>query len=99
MVSSGAGALRRTIEEVVVFHLFKDAVRRWNEQIRLGAVTKIAWSDEVADEIVSLQEVTSRPEGLSNSDEFAGAMPDADDLERLITRVDVVIDNAKAARK
>lgn len=74
-------------------------MRRWNEQIRLGAVTKIAWSDEVADEIVSLQEDTSRLEGLSNSDGFAGAMPDADGLERLITRVDVVIDNAKAARK
>lgn len=100
LVRSGAGALRRTIEEVVVFHLFKDTVRRWNEQIRLGAVAKISWSDEVADEIVALQDDTSRLlEGHSNSDEFAGGMPDVDGLEKLIARVDAVIDKAKAERK
>jgi len=100
LVRSGAGALRRTIEEVVVFHLFKDTVRRWNEQIRLGAVTKIAWSDEVADDIVSLQDDTSRLlEGHSNSDEFAGAMPDVDGLEKLIARVDTLIVKAKVERK
>lgn len=100
LVRSGAGALRRTIEEVVVFHLFKDTVRRWNEQIRLGAVSKISWSDDVADEIVALQDDTSRLfEGHSNSDEFAGGMPDVDGLEKLIARVDAVIDKAKVERK
>jgi hypothetical protein len=100
LVRSGAGALRRTIEEVVVFHLFKDTVRRWNEQIRLGAVTKIRWSDDVADEIVALQDDTSRLlEGHSNSDEFSGGMPNVDGLEKLIARVDTVIDKAKAERK
>ena len=89
LVRSGAGALRRTIEEVVVYHLFKDTVRRWSEQIRLGAVTKINWDNELADEIVALQDDTSRLlEGHSNSDEFAGSMPDVDGLEKLITRVD-----------
>ncbi|MQX37787.1 AAA family ATPase [Roseospira navarrensis] len=100
LVRSGAGALRRTIEEVVVFHLFKDTVRRWNEQIRLSTVKKIRWSDDVADEIVALQDDTSRLlEGHSNSDEFAGGMPDVDGLEKLIARVDDVIDKAKAERK
>ncbi|WP_340249579.1 AAA family ATPase [Sulfitobacter pontiacus] len=100
LVRSGAGSLRRTIEEVVVFHLFKDTVRRWNEQIRLGAVRKIIWSDEVADEIVALQDDTSRLlEGHSNSDEFAGGMPDVDGLEKLIARVDALIEKAKAQRK
>lgn len=100
LVRSGAGALRRTIEEVVVFHLFKDTVRRWNEQIRLGAVNKINWSDEVADEIVALQDDTSRLlEGHSNSDEFAGGMPDVNALAALIARVDAVIEKAKAIRK
>lgn len=100
LVRSGAGALRRTIEEVVVFHLFKDTVRRWNEQIRLGTIAKISWSDDVADEIVALQDDTSRLiEGHSNSDEFAGGMPDVDGLEQLIARVDAVIDKAKIERK
>lgn len=100
LVRSGAGALRRTIEEVVVFYLFKDTVRRWNEQIRLGSVKKINWSNDVADEIVALQDDTSRLlEGHSNSDEFAGGMPDVDGLEKLIARVDAVIDKAKIDRK
>lgn len=99
LVRSGAGALRRTVEEVVIVHLFKDTVRRWDEQVRLGALNKISWSNELADEIVALQDDTSRLlEGHSNSDEFAGAMPDVDDLEKLIARVDDVINKAKAQR-
>ena len=98
-VRSGAGALRRTIEEVVILYLFKDTVRRWDEQVRLGALTKINWSNDLADEIVALQDDTSRLlEGHSNSDVFAGEMPDVDDLEKLIGRVDDVIDKAKAQR-
>ncbi|MNY71541.1 hypothetical protein D3C86_2099060 [compost metagenome] len=82
-----------------MLHLFKDTVRRWDEQVRLGALIKISWSDALADEIVALQDDTSRLlEGHSNSDEFAGEMPDADDLEKLIARVDKVIDKAKAER-
>jgi len=99
LVRIGAGALRRTVEEVVILYLFKDTVRRWDEQIRLGALTKISWSNDLADEIVALQDETSRLlEGHSNSDEFAGEMPDVDALEKLIARVDDVIDKAKAER-
>lgn len=99
LVKEGAGALRRTLEVVVERDLFKQTVQRWDEQIRLGAVKKIVWSDEIADEIVALQDDTSRLlEGHSNSDEFAGEMPDVDDLEKLIARVDNVIDKAKAER-
>ncbi len=99
LVKEGAGALRRTLEVVVERDLFKQTVQRWDEQIRLGAVKKIAWSDEIADEIVALQDDTSRLlEGHSNSDEFAGEMPDVDDLEKLIARVDDVIGKAKTER-
>ena len=100
LVRSGAGALRRTVEEVVILYLFKDTVRRWDEQVKLGALTKISWSNDVADEIVALQDKTSRLlEGHSNSDEFAGEMPNVDDLETLIARVDEVTKKAKAERK
>lgn len=60
---------------------------------------KISWSDALADEIVALQDDTSRLlEGHSNSDEFAGELPDVDDLEKLIARVDDVIEKAKGQR-
>ena len=88
------------MEEVVILYLFKDTVRRWDEQVKLGALTKISWSNDMADEIVALQDKTSRLlEGHSNSDEFAGEMPNVDDLETLIARVDEVIKKAKAERK
>lgn len=99
LVKEGAGALRRTLEVVVERDLLKQTVQRWDEQIRLGAVKKIVWSDELADEIVALQDETSRLlEGHSNSDEFAAEMPDVDELEKLIARVDDVIAKAKAER-
>lgn len=99
LVRSGAGALRRTVEEAVMQDLFKGTVRRWDEQVRLGALINISWSDDLADEIVALQADTSRLlEGHSNSDEFAGEMPDVDDLEKLIARVDEVIKKAKRKR-
>ncbi|NRD88329.1 hypothetical protein C8024_00925 [Sphingopyxis sp. BSNA05] len=100
LVKDGAAALRRTLEVVVERDLFKETVQRWSEQIRLGAITKINWSDELADEIVALQDDTSRLlEGHSNSDEFAGQMPDVDDLEKLIARLDAVIGKARPERK
>lgn len=37
-------------------------------------------------------------EGHSNSDEFAGGMPGVDELEKLIARVDAVIEKAKLQR-
>jgi hypothetical protein len=99
-VRSGSGALRRTLEVVVIQHLFKDVVQRWKEQVHLGALTKVNWSNELADEIVALQDDTSRSlEGHSNSDEFAGGMPDVDGLEKLIGRVDAVIEMAKQKRQ
>lgn len=67
------------------FYIFKDTVRRWNEQIRLGCISKINWSKEIADEIVALRDYTSRLiDGHSNSDEFAGGMSGVDELEKLI---------------
>ncbi|MCR4378817.1 MAG: AAA family ATPase [Rhodospirillales bacterium] len=99
-IRSGAGALRRTLEVVVIQYLFKDVVQRWDEQVHLGALNKIEWSNELADEIVALQDDTSRLlEGHSNSDEFAGGMPEVDSLEKLIDRVDAVIEKAKQERQ
>jgi len=99
-VRSGAGELRRTIEVVVIHHLFKDVVQRWNEQVTVGALSNINWSNEIADEIIALRDDTSRLiAGHSNSDEFAGEMPDEDGLEKLIIRVDELIAQAKLERK
>lgn len=98
-VRQGAGALRRTIEEVVILHLFKGVVRRWNENVRLGRVAVINWSDEIADEVELLLDGTSRIiESHSNSDEYAGGMPDVAALEGLIINVDDFIKKVRPDR-
>lgn len=98
-IRQGAGALRKTIEEVVILHLFKGVVRRWNEEIRLGRISAINWSDEIADEVEALLDGTSRLiEGHSNSDEFTGAMPETDTLESLIQRVEYFIKKVRPER-
>ncbi len=99
-IRSGAAALRNTLEEIVIRDLLKGTVRRWDEQIRLGSVTSIVWSDSVADEISALQDEISRLiEAHSTSDEYSGGMPDLADLEKLIARVEAVQTHAKMKRK
>ena len=98
-VRAGAAALRNTLEEIVIRELFKGTVQRWDEQIRLGSVTSIVWSDDIADEISALQDDISRLiEAHSTSDEFAGGMPEPGELENLIARVDAVRDHARKNR-
>ena len=100
LIKSGAGSLRKTLEVVIIHYLFKDVVQRWDEQIRIGALTKICWSNELANEIIVLQDDISRLiEGHSNSEEFAGETPDLEDLKKLINRVNDVREKAKKERK
>lgn len=100
LVRKGAGVLRKTLEVIIVHYLFKDVVQRWNEQIHIGALNKIHWSNELANEIIVLRDDISRLiEGHSNSEEFAGETPSTDNLEKLIIRVNDVREKAKKQRK
>lgn len=98
-IRQGIGELRRTLEEIVIRHLLKSVVKRWDEQIRVGNLKKITWSDAIADEICTLNEELSRHiQGHSHSDAQASQMPDLQTLERLIARVDTVIETARQER-
>lgn len=100
LVCRGASALRNTLEEVIIRDLFNGTVRRWNEQVRIGNIKNVLWSDEVADEICRLQDDISRLiDAHSTSDEFGGGMPEPDELEKLIVRVETVQTSAKKRRK
>lgn len=99
-VRAGASALRQTVEEIIIRDLFNGTVKRWDEQVKIGNVKAINWSNDVADEICLLQDDISRLiDAHSTSDEFGGGMPEPDDLEKLIVRVDAVQANAKKRRK
>ncbi len=99
-IRAGAAALRNTLEEIVIRDLFKGAVQRWDEQVKLSSVTSINWSNEIADEISALQGDISRLiEAHSTSDAYAGGMPEIDELEPLIVRVEAVQAHAKQKRK
>lgn len=98
-IKSGAGALRSTLEVIIVRHLFKSVVQRWDEQIRIGNLNKINWSHELVNEILTLQDKLSRLiEGHSNSKKFARKMPELDDLKELIDLIDSMIKKARPDR-
>jgi energy-coupling factor transporter ATP-binding protein EcfA2 len=97
---AGASALRQTVEEIIIRDLFKGTVKRWDEQVKIGNLKDIEWSNDVADEICLLQDDISRLiDAHSTSDEFGGGMPEPDELEKLIARVDAMQANAKKRRK
>ncbi|RWP01364.1 MAG: hypothetical protein EOQ98_06655 [Mesorhizobium sp.] len=99
-VRAGASALRQTLEEIIIRDVFKGTVKRWDEQVKIGNLKDIAWTNEVVDEICLLQEDISRLiDAHSTSDEFGGGMPEPGDLEKLIARVDAMQIEAKKKRK
>jgi wobble nucleotide-excising tRNase len=99
-IRRGMGELRRTVEETVQFHLFKEVVARWRENIMVTKVKQISWDNALADEIDGVFAELSRfVEGHSHSDEVQGGLADVPDLENMIGRVDSLIQRAKSHRQ
>ena len=99
-VRTGIGQLRRILEELVLFRLFRQVVQRWEERIMIGNLRKINWSDELADKICGLyDELSGFIEGHIQSDQCLGRAPVIGDLERLIAEVECVAEQMKPERK
>ena len=97
---SGAGALRATLEEIVLRNVFKGTIRRWDEHIRVNNLREVSWSNDVVDDIMELHSELSRLlEGHSHSDEFSGEMPEVDELKQMIVEVRDLQSKAKQKRK
>jgi hypothetical protein len=99
-IRKGMGALRRTLEETVVRHLFKKVVPRWTDRVIVTALPKVNWDVQKVGEIVALYEDLSRYiDGHSHTDEAMGATPQLAELEHRIQLVDELIKWTKADRK
>ena len=95
----GMGALRRTIEEIVVKRLFKDTVPRWSDQVRVTTLRRINWDIDEVEKICALfEDLSSYIEGHSHTDDAMGAPPQVADLEQRIQTVDAITRWAKADR-
>ncbi|MEA3062482.1 MAG: hypothetical protein QOJ94_2263 [Sphingomonadales bacterium] len=98
-IRTGMGALRRTIEETVVKRLFKEAVPRWSDQVRVTTLRQINWDNEQVEKICLMFEELSRyMEGHSHTDEGMGAPPQLADLEQRIEEVEALVKWAKAQK-
>ena len=63
-------------------------------------VTKISWDNQLADELcATFEELSKYIEGHSHTDEAMGAPPEIGDLEKMIKRVENLIQRAKPERK
>lgn len=98
LVRDGLGKLRRTVEETVLKHMFKGAVNRWDERIKIASIKEVSWSEQLADDLYKAFEDLSRfVEAHSHSD-AKEPPPTPVDLQREISRVQGLIARAKAKR-
>lgn len=98
-VRKGMGALRTTLEETVVRKIFKDAVPRWSDQVRVTTLRRINWDNRKIEEVCALYEDLSRfIEAHSHTDEATGAPATVGDLEARIVQVKELLRWARADR-
>jgi hypothetical protein len=99
-ICKGMGALRRTIEEVVVKKLLKGVVPRWSDRVIVTGLRNVAWDDGLAEQFCLLyEELSAYIEGHSHTDEAMGAPPEFKDLSDMIPRVEALIKLAKQDKK
>lgn len=99
LVQRGMAELRRTVEEVVPHHLFKQVVNRWTDRIIVTALKRVNWDQDAVAEIEALyEELSAIIEGHTHTEERTGAPAEPADLERLIERVDGLINRIKKDR-
>jgi len=99
-IRKGMGALRTTLEETVVKRVFKDAVPRWSDQVRVTTLRRINWDNAKIGDICNLYEDLSRfIEGHSHTDESVGAPAQISELETRIELVNALIKWARADRQ
>ncbi len=99
-IRKGMAALRTTLEETVVRRIFKDAVPRWSDQVRVTALRRVNWDNKRVEEVCALYEDLSRfIEAHSHTDEATGAPATVSDLEMRIAKVKELLKWARTDRQ
>ncbi len=99
LIQRGMGELRRTIEEIVPYNLFKDVVKRWNDRIMVTKLKEVNWDNALAEEIIAVfEELSAYIEGHTHTEERAGSPPDTKKLKELIDKVDNLIKRCRPSR-
>jgi hypothetical protein len=98
-VRKGMGALRRTLEELVVAFLFKNVIPRWEDRVIVTALPRVSWDNTKVQRISDLYEELSRYiDAHTHTDIAMGAPPTPDQLEAFISEVDTLVSWAKKGR-
>lgn len=99
LVQRGMGELRRTVEEIVPFHLLKQVVNRWSDRIMITSLKKVIWDDALIGDIIqTFEDISAYIEGHSHTEEKSGAPPEPKNLEAMVSRVDDLIKRTKAEK-
>ena len=99
LIQRGMGELRRTVEEIVPFHLLKQVVNRWSDRIMITSLKKVIWDDALIGDIIqTFEDISAYIEGHSHTEEKSGAPPEPKNLEAMVSRVDDLIKRTKAEK-
>jgi hypothetical protein len=100
LIRRGMAELRRTIEEIVPHHLFKQVVNRWTDRVMVTSLKKISWDDALAKEIEdAYEELSGFIEAHTHTEERTGAPPEPRQLEAMINKVKQIIVKTKPERR
>jgi energy-coupling factor transporter ATP-binding protein EcfA2 len=91
-----AAEIRYTLEETIISRVFAGTVQRWDEQIRVGNLNKVQWTESIASDCIAIHGKVSRfIEAHSHSDEHSGGMPDTSEIETILTKTEALIASLK----
>jgi hypothetical protein len=93
------GELRRTIEEIVPHHLFKQVVTRWRDRVIVTGLKNINWDTTLIMEIEdTYEELSAFIEAHTHTEERSGAPPEPRHLDEMINKVKQIIIKAMTQR-
>lgn len=99
LVKSGMGAVRTTLEEIIVKRLLKGVVPRWEDRVIVTGLRRVNWDDAKVEELcVMFEELSAFVEGHSHTDDATGAPPDVHLLDQYIERANELIKWSRADR-
>lgn len=99
LIREGFAALRTSYEAVIMFDLFKEVVRRFEERTKFMNLKNIVWDNDLADKIVEKCELcSSLMEGHSHSDALGADFPKPKMLLEEIEQFNQIKKEAKRRR-
>ncbi|MDR0800873.1 MAG: hypothetical protein LBN01_05080, partial [Endomicrobium sp.] len=102
-LKQGFAALRTCYEVLVIYKFFNGTVRRWDERVRIGSLSKVCLKEDLINKLIdSYHRCCRYMEGHSHSDEYSYKKPEPENLKEEIDQYETIrkeIETSKNSKK